>query len=543
MTLKSPTNQAREKYDALTKMKSSIQYVFDFRSKEDRRKYRARLLYTLCCLRYLLHQGMAIRGHDETEESSNRDESSDVSHKEQMSLCLRYVNKKGVVVESFIGVVHVKGTTALILRDAIHSLLAEHSFSPSKIRGQGYDGASNMKGEINGLKTLILKESSSAYYIHFSCKRNDMLKEAQAQKVAQAFDDDEIESGKCMNQELGLGRPGDTRWGSHYKLITNVISLYPVILDVLEKIGDSSNSDDQLKAETVCYALESFDFVFLAQLMKKLFGVANDLNYSLQRKDQDIVEAMSLVELTKEMLQLIRNDGWETHLKLTTSFCEKNGIEVPKMEDAYVPRGRKKRRQQHLTNLHHFRVEVFCTIIDLQLQELNNRFNEGPSTNSLGTRIRRELVIKGILKDGEWIEDPSSVKAEFADHFRCHFQQATITPPTLDTNMLNPLHECQCDFLERPFTRDEIKGVVWDCGGDRAPGPDGFTFNFFTSFWDLIEDDVVRFVHEFFRSSFFPKGCNSSFIALIPKVLNAKHVSDFRPISLIGCQYKIIGKL
>ncbi|GJT60972.1 zinc finger MYM-type protein 1-like protein [Tanacetum coccineum] len=146
-----------------------------------------------------------------------------------------------------------------------------------------------------------------------------------------------------------------------------------------EKIGDvSSNPDDQLKAETVSYALESFDFVFLAHLMKRLFGVANDLNYALQKKDQDIVEAMSLVELTKERLQIIRNDGWEDHLKLTISFCEKNRIEVPKMEDVYVPRGRKKRRQQQVTNLHHFRVEVFCTIIDLQLQELNNRFNEFP---------------------------------------------------------------------------------------------------------------------------------------------------------------------
>ncbi|GKB42250.1 RNA-directed DNA polymerase, eukaryota, reverse transcriptase zinc-binding domain protein [Tanacetum coccineum] len=74
---------------------------------------------------------------------------------------------------------------------------------------------------------------------------------------------------------------------------------------------------------------------------------------------------------------------------------------------------------------------------------------------------RRQLTIKGILKDGEWIEDPSSVKAEFADHLLeviCNWH--TVTPPTLDTNMLNPLHECQRDFLERPFTRDEIKGAV-----------------------------------------------------------------------------------
>nr|GEX15562.1 zinc knuckle CX2CX4HX4C [Tanacetum cinerariifolium] len=45
------------------------------------------------------------------------------------------------------------------------------------------------------------------------------------------------------------------------------------------------------------------------------------------------------------------------------------------------------------------------------------------------------------------------------------------------------------------------------------------------------------------RNDSFPKGCNSSFIALIPKVLDAKFVSDFRPISLIGCVYNVITKV
>ncbi|GJW79628.1 RNA-directed DNA polymerase, eukaryota [Tanacetum coccineum] len=156
---------------------------------------------------------------------------------------------------------------------------------------------------------------------------------------------------------------------------------------------------------------------------------------------------------------------------------------------------------------------------------------------------RRQLAIKGILKNGDWIENPSMVKAEFLGHFSSRFQQPNGIPPSLDSEFLNPISPSKREFLERPFSRGEIKKAVWDCGGDRAPGPDGFTFKFFTTFWDLIEDDVIRFVHEYFRTNLFPKGCNSSFIALIPKVNNAKSVSDFRPISLIGCQYKIIGKL
>ncbi|GJY54413.1 hypothetical protein Tco_0446077 [Tanacetum coccineum] len=45
------------------------------------------------------------------------------------------------------------------------------------------------------------------------------------------------------------------------------------------------------------------------------------------------------------------------------------------------------------------------------------------------------------------------------------------------------------------------------------------------------------------KSECIPKGCNSSFIALIPKTPEAKMVKDFRPISLIGSLYKIIAKI
>ncbi|GJZ99827.1 putative RNA-directed DNA polymerase, eukaryota, reverse transcriptase zinc-binding domain protein [Tanacetum coccineum] len=116
-------------------------------------------------------------------------------------------------------------------------------------------------------------------------------------------------------------------------------------------------------------------------------------------------------------------------------------------------------------------------------------------------------------------------------------------PPSLGFDLLHQISPDQSDHLERPITRKEIKRSVWDCGGDRAPGPNGFTFKFFTTFWNLIEEDVYRFVYELFHTNRFPKGCNSSFIALIPKIPCAKFVSDFRPISLIRCQYKIIGKI
>lgn len=53
---------------------------------------------------------------------------------------------------------------------------------------------------------------------------------------------------------------------------------------------------------------------------------------------------------------------------------------------------------------------------------------------------------------------------------------------------------------------------------------------------------MVEFVTHFYSHSSIPMGCNASFCTLIPKVRDPKNVKDFRPISITGCQYEIIGK-
>ncbi|GJV58236.1 RNA-directed DNA polymerase, eukaryota [Tanacetum coccineum] len=97
--------------------------------------------------------------------------------------------------------------------------------------------------------------------------------------------------------------------------------------------------------------------------------------------------------------------------------------------------------------------------------------------------------------------------------------------------------------LERSVSRDEIRRAVWSCGDNKSPGPDGFTFEFFKKYWDCIGSDFCEAVEYFFVNSSFSKGCNSSFVALIPKVMDAKFVNDFRPISLIGSVYKVVTKV
>ncbi|GJZ74415.1 RNA-directed DNA polymerase, eukaryota [Tanacetum coccineum] len=156
---------------------------------------------------------------------------------------------------------------------------------------------------------------------------------------------------------------------------------------------------------------------------------------------------------------------------------------------------------------------------------------------------RRYLSIHGIKVDGHWIEEPLGIKEAFTSFFENKFKSIEVTQVINRSPFYKSLSSEQSSSLDSSISPAEIKNAIWDCGSDKSPGPDGFTFAFYKEFWSTIKDDVVNFVQHFFTSGSMPKGCNSSFITLIPKTLNPLVVSDFRPISLIGAQYKIIAKV
>lgn len=75
------------------------------------------------------------------------DEARDESKREQMAIILRFVDKHGFIRERFFDIVHVKDTTALTLKNEICAVLSHYNLQIENIRGQGYDGTGNIRGE------------------------------------------------------------------------------------------------------------------------------------------------------------------------------------------------------------------------------------------------------------------------------------------------------------------------------------------------------------------------------------------------------------
>ncbi|XP_057246694.1 uncharacterized protein LOC130589451 [Beta vulgaris subsp. vulgaris] len=282
---------------------------------------------------------------------SNQSQEMASNYRKRLEASVKCV-KNGGLNERFLGLVHVPNTTSLTLKEAIESLLMEHSLSLSRVRGQGYDGASNMRGEIAGLKTLITDECPQAYYVHCFAHQLQLTLVAVAKKnsdcswlfldVLPLLLNFVGESGTGLNQEKSLSRPGDTRWGSHFKTIVNVLDLYRPILESLDAIAESSiEKANKNKACAIINLLMTFDFVFVAYLMTSIFGITHELNLALQKSVQDIVNAMTLVDVTKRNLQKLRDGGWDAHMTKVSSFLTKHDIEILNMEGMYVAPGRR----------------------------------------------------------------------------------------------------------------------------------------------------------------------------------------------------------
>ncbi|XP_009801154.2 uncharacterized protein [Nicotiana sylvestris] len=276
-----------------------------------------------------------------------------------------------------------------------------------------------MQGGEKGLKSLILKDTPSAYSIHCfahqlqlalvalskkhsdvdnffyvvtnivntigaSFKRRYSLRQHQLDKLEDLIKVGEVLTGQGLNQERGLQRPGDTCWGSHYKTLDNFIVLFSSIVNVLKDMKHECLYHlDRFAAQNLFSMIQEFAFVFMLNLMFKVLLLTNELNKVLQKKDQDIVSAMGMLDLAKKRLQKMREEEWDSLMEEVCSICSKHDIAIPNMDEDYVI-GKSKRKRFEVSYLHHFRVEVFYVVIDLELQELNSRFDVVTSDLLLG---------------------------------------------------------------------------------------------------------------------------------------------------------------
>jgi hAT family C-terminal dimerisation region len=206
-----------------------------------------------------------------------------------------------------------------------------------------------------------------------------MLRDLQAKKVADKLNEGQLTTGRGQNQEQNLQALSTTRWNCQLDSVENLRDMFDASMEVVEWAStDASDSEKRAEALMVYERATSFEFTLCMFLMIKILSATNSLSQCLQRKDQDILNALRLVRMTKRSLQMLQNSGWDGIKKEAIEFCEEHGITVPSLNEIWVARGRPRRLpagHEPRTVEDHFRIDLFNAVVDSTLAELNHRFS------------------------------------------------------------------------------------------------------------------------------------------------------------------------
>ena len=145
--------------------------------------------------------------------------------------------------------------------------------------------------------------------------------------------------------------------------------------------------------------------------------------------------------------------------------------------------------------------------------------------------------------NGELISGEEDIKGEIISFFSRLYSSSHPPFRGFDGIDWSPIVVEEATDLVRPFEEEEVKKAVFDCDGNKSPGPDGFTLAFFQKCWDEVKADIMSVMNDFHASGVVNRGVNETYIALIPKKYGSCRISDFRPISLVTSLYKIISKV
>ncbi|KAE8778785.1 putative NOT transcription complex subunit VIP2 [Hordeum vulgare] len=143
-----------------------------------------------------------------------------------------------------------------------------------------------------------------------------------------------------------------------------------------------------------------------------------------------------------------------------------------------------------------------------------------------------------LIRDGDaLLESPEDISSHIYSFYMELFSDELRGGSSLCDDFW-PLADQVCDAenaeLTLPFSPEEVGQAVASMKACSAPGPDGLLVVFFQRFWETVCPVIMPMFHEFYIGTLNMGRINFDVIALIPKLVGASDIRQFRPITAIN---------
>jgi len=300
-----------------------------------------------------------------------------------------------------IGLYEVSTIESSSLVTAIKDCLLRLNISLTKVRGQCYDGASNMSGIRQGVATVIQAEQPNAFYTHcyghsLNLAIADTIKSSATMKRALDICHEVTKLVKYsprrqnafnkLKEELSPGNPGvrtlcPTRWTIRADSMESIIQNYSVLQELWdEAVNFVRDSEVIARIRGVASQMQLFDFFFGLVLGESLLRNTDNLSRTLQKKNYSAAEGQLTAKRTKEVLQSIRSEeSFNLFWEKVNSLAAKDDV-----NDPVLPRKRKVPRRfddgnaepEHDDSPKDMYRRIYYESLDLLVQAIEDRFNQ-----------------------------------------------------------------------------------------------------------------------------------------------------------------------
>ena len=189
--------------------------------------------------------------------------------------------------------------------------------------------------------------------------------------------------------------------------------------------------------------------------------------------------------------------------------------------------------------------EIKAKITKIQLEDLRgttvrakiaNMQDETPSVFQIikeRKREKRKYINKIKDNNGNVVTTQTTIKQVFENFF--YQLYSTAQKDTEQQRENNP----QTAYIEL-FNMDEITSALQRCPKNKSPGEDGLTVEFYLKFWDIIKNELKYIITKILTLDSIPTTFTSGITLMIPKIVKPQTVEDYRPITLLNGDYKLL---
>ena len=296
------------------------------------------------------------------------DEYTDISNKEQLSLCLRTVSNDLEVQEDFFGFYQLNNIRSDTIVHAIKDILLRLNLSLQNCRGQTYDGASNMMGKTSGVVTQIQSLQPKAIITHChghslslavkdltsSCSvlSNTMgtageicilVKYSPKREKILGLLDEEVIEGEFdytdKDKHTSLDKLCTTRWTVRAACFNKILEKYADLQKLWEIcLGEKLDTDTRARIIGCQSQMQTFSFFLGLLLSHRLYSITDNLSKTLQKEKMSALSSQRLANLTIQTIQGMRK---AEHFKLFFDLAKQKSKRYD-VEDPILPRKRRK---------------------------------------------------------------------------------------------------------------------------------------------------------------------------------------------------------